>query len=252
MRKPALRICINHEPETLWRRGGLSIPCLLRTLIGLCAWGDVIRESPPHDKRSWDVLLIGGGAGTGKTRVSCRLARHFGVGIAEVDDFHIVLETMTTPEQQPVLHYWKTEPVSRQLSAEQIRELHISVGRVMLPALSAVIANHIETRTPIILEGDYILPELMAQRGDAHSLEVERVRAVFLYEQDERQIVRNFHLREAEAGGQAGRAYVSWLYGEWLKRECERYGLPALLATPWGSLQDRIVEAIGSGSQRRT
>lgn len=211
-----------------------------------------MKEFPPHNKRSWDVLLIGGGAGTGKTRVSYRLARHFGVGITEVDDFHIVLETMTTPEQQPVLHYWETKPESRQLSAEQIRELHVSVGRVMLPALSAVIANHIETRTPIVLEGDYILPELMAQRGDAHSLEAERVRAVFLYEPDERQIVRNFHLREAEAGEQAGRAHVSWLYGVWLKKECERYGLPALHAKPWDSLPDRIVEAIGSGSQSRT
>ncbi len=206
-----------------------------------------MKEFPIQKRRTWDVLLIGGAAGTGKTRVSYRLARHFDVGITEVDDFHIVLETMTTPEQQPVLHYWKTKPESRQLLTEQIRELHISVGRVMLPALGAVIANHIETRTPIILEGDYILPELMAQRGDAHSWEAERVRAVFLYEPDERQIVRNFHLRESGADEQARRAHVSWLYGEWLKKECERYRLPALPATPWDSLPDRIVEAIGSG-----
>ncbi len=118
----------------------------------------------------------------------------------------------------------------------------------MLPALSAVIANHIETRTPIVLEGDYILPELMAGSGDADSREEERVRAVFLHEPDERQIVRNFHVREAEAGEQARRAHVSWLLGEWLKRECERYGLPALPARPWDSLQERIVVAIGPGS----
>ena len=111
-------------------------------------------ESLRDSNLNWDVLLIGGASGVGKTNVSYRLARYFDVGITEVDDFHIVLERMTTPEQQPILHYWETKPESVQLSVEQILELHISVGRVMLPALEAVIANHIETHTPIILEGE--------------------------------------------------------------------------------------------------
>jgi 2-phosphoglycerate kinase len=204
-----------------------------------------MNQMPINENHSWDVLLIGGASGTGKTGVSYRLARHFDVGITEVDDFHIVLETMTTPQQQPILHYWNTNPEAHQLSAEQILELHISVGRVMLPALSAVIANHIETQTPVVFEGDYILPELMNQRSHSSSLEAGRVRAVFLYELDERQIVRNFYLREPEAGEQAGRARVSWLYGQWLKNECERHGLKALPARPWETLLDRIVEAIG-------
>jgi len=48
--------------------------------------------------RSWQVLLIGGASGSGKTRVSYRLANHFNVGITEVDDFQVILERMTTPE----------------------------------------------------------------------------------------------------------------------------------------------------------
>ena len=203
-----------------------------------------MNEFQRYNKPSWDVLLIGGASGTGKTHVSYPLARHFAVGITEVDDFHTVLEQMTTPDQQPLLHYWKTKPEAVQLSAEQILELHLSVGRIMLPALEAVIANHIETQTPIILEGDYILPELIAQKNHDISQEEKRVRAVFLYEPDESQILRNFRLREPEEGEQAGRAHVSWLYGEWLLKECNRYGLPAIPATPWDSLFDRIVEAI--------
>ena len=57
-----------------------------------------------NQKRPWDVLLLGGASGTGKISVSYKLARYFGVGITEVDDLHIVLETMTTPEQQPQFH----------------------------------------------------------------------------------------------------------------------------------------------------
>ena len=44
--------------------------------------------------------MIGGASGVGKTLVSYPLARQFGVGITEVDDFYGVLERMTTPEQQ--------------------------------------------------------------------------------------------------------------------------------------------------------
>jgi len=41
--------------------------------------------------RSWDVLLIAGASGVGKTSVSYRIAHHFGVGITEIDDFQILL-----------------------------------------------------------------------------------------------------------------------------------------------------------------
>ncbi len=58
--------------------------------------------------RRWDVLLLGGAAGTGKTFVSYRLAQYFGTGITEVDDFQVLLETLTTPEGFPELHYWQT------------------------------------------------------------------------------------------------------------------------------------------------
>jgi 2-phosphoglycerate kinase len=108
--------------------------------------------------RSWQVLLLGGPAGVGKTHVSYRLAQHFGVGITEVDDFQVILERMTTPAEQPVLHYWQTHPEAESLPAEEIVKLSIAVGQAMLPALEAVIANHLESQTPIVLEGDFILP----------------------------------------------------------------------------------------------
>lgn len=196
------------------------------------------------NKRYWDVLLVGGASGTGKTSVSYRLARRFDVGITEVDDLHIVLERLTTPEQQPVLHYWRTNPEAAHLSAEQILELHIAVSRVLSPAIKAVIANHLEAQTPIVLEGDYLLPEIMARQEEAKLPKTERVRGVFLYEPDEMQILQNFSLREPDEGEQAGRARVSWLYGQWLKDECQRLGLVALPSRPWDTLLDRIREAI--------
>src|SRR5262245_14674446 len=195
------------------------------------------------DRRQWEVLLIGGASGVGKTSVSYRLAHHFGIGITEVDDFQVILERMTTPEQQPVLHFWRTNPEAPRLPAEQIMEQGLAVCQVMAPALESVIANHLESRTPVVLEGDFIHPILAAQISFYEQSNEGRVRGVFLYEPDEEQIRRNFLLREPEAGVQEKRARVSWLYGEWLRRESARLNVPALPARPWDTLFERILTA---------
>jgi 2-phosphoglycerate kinase len=200
------------------------------------------KATPPS--RSWQVLLLGGAAGTGKTSVSYRLARYFDIGITEVDDFQVILECMTTPEQQPVLHWWRTHPGAGELAAEEIVEHTIAVGRVMAPALTAVIANHLETQMSIVLEGDFILPALVTQPDFVGMVNDGNVRALFLYESDLAQIVANFLLREPEHGPQHKRAEVSWLYGQWLKAEAERYNIPALPARPWDTLFDRVLAAV--------
>ena len=72
--------------------------------------------------RSWQVLLVGGACGSGKISVSYRLAHHFNVGITEVDDFQVILERMTTPEQQPELHWGPTPSEAMLLPADEIAE----------------------------------------------------------------------------------------------------------------------------------
>jgi 2-phosphoglycerate kinase len=195
------------------------------------------------NSRPWQVLLLGGASGTGKTAVSYRLAQYFGIGLTEVDDFQVLLERMTTPEQQPALHFWRTHPAPDQLSAEQIMEQGFSVGRAMTPGLEAVIANHLEAQTPVVLEGDFIHPALAAQQSFMGLPNDGQVRAIFLDEPDEQQLLANFLQREPASGPQTIRAKVSWLYGQWLKSEAERYGLPVLPARPWDTLFDRIVAA---------
>ncbi|HEU5101248.1 MAG TPA: hypothetical protein VFU22_19625 [Roseiflexaceae bacterium] len=197
--------------------------------------------NPRSPARSWDVLLLGGASGTGKTSVSYRLARYFEVALTEVDDFQVILECMTTPEQQPALHYWNTHPEAAELPAERIVELQIAVGQAMLPALAAVIANHLESRTPIVLEGDFILPALLAHPSIAEHAAAGAVRAIFVTEPDEAQIVENYLRREPQYGPQHGRARVSWLYNQWLEQEARRYGGTVVPARPWDTVLERIV-----------
>jgi len=144
---------------------------------------------------------------------------------------------MTTPEQQPSLHFWDTHPNPMSLSAEEIFEQGLEIGQVMTPALEAVIDNHIESQQPIVLEGDFIHPVLATQYD-------EQVRAVFIYEPDESQILANYLLREPEDGPQDFRARVSWLKGEWLKREADRLGVTVLMSRPWDTLLSRLIAGL--------
>jgi len=115
---------------------------------------------------------------------------------------------------------------------------------VLAPGLEAVIANHLEAQTPVVLEGDFLLPSLAAQTSFAGQLNAGRVQALFLYETDERQLRANLAQREPDLGLHTKRARVSWLYGQWLKREAARDGLPAIPARPWETVLERIVAAI--------
>jgi 2-phosphoglycerate kinase len=195
-------------------------------------------------QRSWQVLLLGGPSGVGKTSVSYRLAHHFRIGITEVDDFQVILERMTTPIEQPVLHYWRTHPEAANQPAEEIVKQLIAVSQVMAPALEAVITNHIDSQVPIVLEGDFILPMVATTSSFSESSTDSQVRALFLYEESEEQLRRFFLQREPEQGIQEKRAQVSWLYGQWLKEEAGRVGAIALPARPWANLFERILTAI--------
>ena len=197
--------------------------------------------NPP---RTWQVLLIGGASGVGKTNVSYRLAQHYGIGITEVDDFQVILERMTSPEQYPALHFWRTNPeAARRMDEEQHLQFFISYARVMAVALELVIANHIESRAPIILEGDFILPELATLPAYNGIGAADQVRGLFIYEPDEQQIARNYFAREGEE--QPSRARSSWRNSEWLRTEAERLGVPAIAARPWDTVFERSIAAIG-------
>ena len=113
-------------------------------------------------KCAWDVLLIGGASGTGKSTAAYPLAQQFGAALTEVDDIQRAILAMTTPAQQPTLHYWHTQPEGMEWTAEGILELHLSVAEVMKPALETVIALHLGEDRPLVLEGDYLVPSLAA------------------------------------------------------------------------------------------
>ena len=196
--------------------------------------------STSRTERPWDVLLIGGPSGVGKTSVSYRIAQAAGTGITEVDDLFIAVESMTTPEQQPEVHYWRNTPDAAEQSAEAILEIHLRLSRALAPMLVNVIENHLETDVPVVLDGDYLLPSLLTTKWQNPGI----VKGVFLYDSEERQYLENYAAREPDAGHQEKRAAVSFLFGEWLVRECVSLGVPAIEARPRETLVERIDAAM--------
>jgi hypothetical protein len=108
----------------------------------------------------------------------------------------------------------------------------------MAEALEVVIANHLDGGTPMLLEGDFLLPALAVRPAYLGIPAAGRVRGLILYD-EEAQIGRNYLAREGEP--QPDRARWSWNQGAWLRQEAEHLGLPTLAARPWETVLDRAV-----------
>jgi 2-phosphoglycerate kinase len=192
---------------------------------------------------TWQVLLFGGASGVGKTSVSYRLAHAFGVGLVEVDDFHIVLKRLTTPAQQPGLHFFRLHAAKvLRMDDEQMLAHLRDTSAAMSGALELVIGNHLASSTPLVLEGDWLLLSLAVRPACDGIPAAGQVRAVFLYEDDEQQILCNYRAREGT--DQPHRARVSWYHSEWLRREAKRLGLPAVPSRPWDTVLERVIAAL--------
>jgi len=199
---------------------------------------------------NWNVLLIGGSSGIGKTSAAKAIARQLGVECAQLDDFRLMLEDMTTPSQQPALHFLNDAQFADNLSPEEMCQKLIDVAQVMSKAIEIVIAHHVATEQSLILEGDGLLPSLATQQHYSNlDVQPKQVRFVLLYEPNEAAILGNMKGRKRGIDQrpeelQRKQARAAWLYGEWLRSEALRHNVSMIEPTPWQTLNERIIAAI--------
>jgi 2-phosphoglycerate kinase len=184
----------------------------------------------------WTVLVVCGAAGVGKSSVARPLALRYGVPLAESDDVVTALKALTTPATHPELHRWDTDPAARDWTAERIVEHALAVAAELARGFRAVLADHIAFRAPVVVEGDHLMPDLVAGLPGAV--------AVVLSEPSEDQIIANFAAREPAAGEQRFRARVSTLYDARLCVRAQSAGVPVVAARPFDDAVDRVLAAL--------
>lgn len=184
-------------------------------------------------QRTFDVLLVGGASGVGKSSLARPLGRRYGMPVLEVDDIVCAVKAMTTPERHPDLFFWETHPDAPDLPPTEIMRQGLALADALRPALEAVIGNHLASGVPVLIEGDFLLPALAARAEFAGVPAGGRVRALFVAEPLIAQVIDNYRARDPDEGEQRLRAEVSMAWDGWLRAEAARHGLPVLPARPW-------------------
>jgi hypothetical protein len=201
----------------------------------------------------WRILLIGGASGVGKTVLAQALARHSGVSLLLVDDVRLALQQVTTPEQQPALHYFLTMPDVWRQPEDDLLAGFVGVARALAPALGVIVAHHlvVEGAGPLIIEGDGIAPRLVGEQSpvlphipDAGLM--RDVRALFVDESDEGIIFANMLARGRgfeimPPDEQRANAHAAWRYGGWLRDEAEKHHALMIPARPLETLFERTL-----------
>ncbi len=190
-----------------------------------------------NDDRNWTVLFIGGASGTGKSSIAYEIARFYGVNVLEVDDVHLSVETVTTKESFPAIHYWNTGVNWKDVGVDGNKNWLIDVSKEMIPVLKELVNRHIEDKVPIIIEGDFIYPEFTL------SFNNPEVKSIFVNESDINQILQNYLSRE---GGelQHYRAEISIAYGKWIADTCNQNGIRLIESRPWDTVLSRTITSL--------
>ena len=185
--------------------------------------------------RNWTVLLIGGPSGVGKTSIARQLSLFYQVSVLQVDDIAQALQASTTATVLPALHYWSTGVDWKSIGVSKNVDWLISVSTEIIPALTAIVENHLEEDAPIIIEGDFVHPKF------AISFDNHKVKSLFVLETDRDQIIQNYLAREGGAL-QEYRADISVEYGMWISSVCAQLGIELMEARPWDTVLDRALK----------
>ncbi|MBA3943048.1 MAG: hypothetical protein H0X37_00630 [Herpetosiphonaceae bacterium] len=200
------------------------------------------------DQASRRVLLIGGPSGVGKTIAAQQVGERCGIPWLQVDDLRLALQSsqVVLPTRTADLYFFLQTPNVWSLQPERLRDALVAVGEVLSPAIEVVIANHVDTVAPVVIEGDGILPSLFARPVVRERVNRGQVGAVFLVEPDEAVLLTNMVARGRGAERLTpmelqSEARAKWLYGQWLVTEACRFNLPVVEARPWDTLVERIM-----------
>ncbi|MFH1634956.1 MAG: hypothetical protein ABIG63_13255 [Chloroflexota bacterium] len=209
------------------------------------------------DGIDWQVILIGGNTGAGKTYLAQELTRHFRISSLLVDDVRIAIQQVTSPSKQPDLHVFLNYTPEQWKIPKIIVEDWIRVGNAIARPLIAIIEHHliVSSSGKVIIEGDGILPALASQlvfQKENEQVKIEnssKIHFMFLVEDDEDRILNNLRNRgrgfcKNNQEIQQAFAHASFLYGKWLLEEAKSENLSVVLSYPVETVIRRTLNEI--------
>lgn len=192
--------------------------------------------------QSWQLLLLGGGAGTGKSHVAREMAGSQACSWLQMDSIWLAMTGVTTPETHPALHlFTKMEGPWFDLAEDEQLDRFVEATRQVSLGLPSVVAHMLETNHHAVIEGVWMTPAFATE-----SAKDRRVRAVFVVE-SELQHVQEAMLSRSQRPYPTPReralARLSSAYSGWVREECRTLGVPTVEARPRATLIERVRSA---------
>ena len=196
------------------------------------------------------VLLIGGASGTGKTTLAKALSARLGISWVQVDDLRLALQRshvrLPSDHATEAHYYFERTPDVWSLPAERLRDGLIATGEAMADAIAIVAENHIAQNDPAVIEGDGILPSLLAYPSLRAYAASGHLKAAFITPVSEEELLRNMIGRgrgvpDERSDELARIAAMNWLYAAWLEAEARQRNLHVVPIDPRDTLVERIV-----------
>ena len=205
------------------------------------------------------LVLLGGVTGVGKSTVATRLAARLGIThVIATDQVRQVVRAFFSHEFLPTVHHSSFD-VARALSALPDDRSTTIAGFLrqahdIAPGLDAVVERAIADRTPMVVEGVHLLPDIPS----AHLCERATTVRVMIALRDEDEHREHFHTR----GMQTLRAPERYLEAldrirmiqDHLVERAEAAGVPVIdgagsgQETMWRRVLETVLDAVGEAS----
>jgi 2-phosphoglycerate kinase len=189
----------------------------------------------------YNVFLIGGSSGTGKSTLAIQLAYHLKFPLCEVDNIRIAMQQIADPERYPKLFtFLNSKNYRYEMSVIEFVQNQIDVSFDVWKALKVLIQKHDYLQEKVIFEGDNILPMFTQE------IKSDSILEIYIYDTEE-DISKKMSSRKRHniADDEIKKdAEFSFNHGQEIMRQAKENNCIIIQATPLETLCERVIKEI--------